>query len=138
MSNPAWRFRRTLRKSLRRTVFMLAIICSSTAVAPKLAQAQTFTLLHVFTGHDGAYPFGALVLSSGENVYGTTQGGGGYANVFKLAHRGSGWVLTPLYVFTGGADGEGPESGLVIGPERRFLQHDVCRRYLPLRARDGF
>ena len=29
-------------------------------------------------------------------------------------------MLTPLYVFTGGADGKGPESGLVMGPNGAF------------------
>jgi uncharacterized repeat protein (TIGR03803 family) len=120
MSNRALDFRLPLRKSLRRTVLVLAIICSSAAVVSKSAQAQTFTLLHVFTGRDGAYPFGALTLSGTATLYGTTQLGGGAGNVFKLAHRGSGWVLTPLYVFTGGADGEGPESGLVMGPNGAF------------------
>ena len=132
MSNPALDLRLPLRKGLRRTAFVLAIICSSTAIASKSAQAQTFALLHVFTGHDGAYPFGGLTLSGTGTLYGTTQSGGGAGNVFKLAHRGSSWVLTPLYVFTGGADGEGPESGLVIGPNGAFYSTTYGGGLLPI------
>ena len=102
-------------------VFLLA--ATLIGAGQNSAHAQTFTLLHVFAGEDGAYPFGGLTLDGAGNLYGTTQGGvrgNDYGNAFKLAHKGSGWVLAPLYYFTGGADGGEPESGLVIGPNGAF------------------
>ena len=52
-------------------------------------------------------------------MYGTTVTGGASdaGTVFKLTHRGSGWLLTPLYSFEGGNDGSGPGGRVVIGPD---------------------
>jgi uncharacterized repeat protein (TIGR03803 family) len=55
------------------------------------------------------------------NLYGTTYYGG--ANdvglVYKLAHRGTGWVLSPLYSFQQGqgAGGYAPVAGITIGSD---------------------
>ncbi len=40
----------------------------------------------------------------------------GSGTVFKLARKGSGWLLESLYSFVGGADGSGPDSVPVLGP----------------------
>jgi hypothetical protein len=42
------------------------------------AQAQTFTVLHTFTGSpgDGAHPFDGVVVDRGGNLYGTAPSGG--------------------------------------------------------------
>src|SRR5580693_4534295 len=66
-------------------------------------QAQTFTVLHTFSGGaDGANPFAGLTMDHAGNLYGTaSQGGAGYGIFCKLAHQGSGWVLNPLYQFLG-------------------------------------
>ncbi len=83
------------------------------------AQAQTFTVLHNFTGGaDGAVPVAGLTMDRGGNLYGTASAGGarGYGTVFKLAPRGSGWVLAPLYSFHGVSDGKLPFDRVVIGP----------------------
>jgi uncharacterized repeat protein (TIGR03803 family) len=88
-------------------------------IAAAVAQAQTYTVLHVFTGHgDGGDPETALTLDRAGNLYGTTHtGGAGYGTVFKLARAGSGWILNTIYTFQGGSDGAYPLSRLVFGPD---------------------
>jgi hypothetical protein len=82
------------------------------------ASAQTFTIIHNFSGgQDGSQPVGGLTIDKARNFYGTASAGGaGYGTVFKLVRKNSAWVLNPLYSFTGGNDGAGPVSTLVIGP----------------------
>ncbi len=86
------------------------------------AQAQTYQVIHNFTGGpDGGDPIAGLTMDAAGNLYGTTLGGGGlhgYGSVFKLAHKGSGWVLTPLHDFTGSGNGDGqyPWAGVTFGP----------------------
>jgi uncharacterized repeat protein (TIGR03803 family) len=84
------------------------------------AEAQTLTVLHKFKGGaDGATPLAGLVRDNAGNLYGTTSAGGhstcrrvdtGCGTVFKVDRIGK---KTVLYRFTGGADGEYPEAGLV-------------------------
>ena len=68
---------------------------------------------------DGAYPGSALFFDAAGNLYGTTLLGGigpcyndgidGCGVIFKLAPNSDGtWTYTPLYKFTGGADGSLP------------------------------
>src|ERR1700759_251085 len=72
--------------------------------------AQSFVVIHDFTGVDGANPQSGLTIDGSANLYGTTRDGGrqGLGTVFKLVQRGTGWVLTPLYSFSGGSDGAHP------------------------------
>ena len=96
------------------TLLLLAVTVTQSA------PAQTFTVLHNFTrGGDGANPGTALTMSrTGGVLYGTTtHGGDGYGGVFELKPSESGWILIPLYAFTGGADGGVPDGALVIGPD---------------------
>ena len=71
--------------------------------------AQTYTLLHIFTGsrNDGANPLGSLTLSNG-TFYGLTSQGGFGGVLFKMNQDGSGY--TNLYnEFTGnGGNGLNP------------------------------
>lgn len=96
---------------------MAAILSLILLAAP--VRAQTFSILHHFTGAaDGKFPASGVTLDSAGNLYGTTDDGGiGFGVVFKLAHRSSGWVLTPLYTFQGGDDGEDPFAKVVFGPD---------------------
>ena len=110
--------------ALRSCAFVLTLIALTLAARP--AQCQTFTVLHNFTGGaDGSRPQTGTVDAAG-NLYGTAPSGGqrgpncqvlecGLA--FKLAEVNSGWVLTPIYNFTGGTDGFEPNSGLIFGPD---------------------
>lgn len=69
-------------------------------------------------GDDGALPYAGLTMDPAGNLYGTTENGGraGFGTVFKLAHKGSGWVLNPLYSFQGGSDGRNPQARVTIAP----------------------
>ena len=107
-------------------IALFLLILFSTTPA---AQAQTFTTLHEFTnGPDGGEPLAGLTMDRAGNFYGTASTGGntngvcsyrnphGCGTVFKLSRRGSGWVLTPLYTFSG-PDGRNPQARVIIGPD---------------------
>ncbi len=84
-------------------------------------------IVHSFTnaGGDGAYPQSALILDAAENIYGTTQVGGGRGDcqveqeqggcgmAFKLSPVGNQWKQSLLHSFTSFGDGAFP-SGLVM------------------------
>jgi uncharacterized repeat protein (TIGR03803 family) len=75
-----------------------------------------FTVLHTFTGGaDGGSSFAGVILDSSGNLYGTTEMGGAFqgGTVFKLDPTGT---ETVLYSFTGGSDGEFPQTDLVRDP----------------------
>jgi len=82
------------------------------------ADAQTFSVIHNFAGgQDGSQPVAGLTIDRAGNLYGAASAGGaGYGTVFKLAFRHSGWILSPLYSFSGGNDGAGPVTAPVVGP----------------------
>jgi uncharacterized repeat protein (TIGR03803 family) len=79
----------------------------------KLDAAGRYTVLHSFTGgSDGGYPAAGVVLGPSGTLYGTASdygvtrnGDRGEGVVFELS---ASRILTPLYTFTGGADGGGP------------------------------
>jgi uncharacterized repeat protein (TIGR03803 family) len=89
----------------------------------KITPAGTLTPLWQFgslsNNADGRGPSGALVQGSDGNFYGTTLGGGTYGmgTVFQITPAGT---LTPLWQFTGGADGQFPGAGLVQGIDGSF------------------
>jgi len=105
------------------------ILLLSFAMTGNTASAQTYTVIHKFAGgSDGASPYAGLTMDAAGNFYGTTVTGGfqgsddcrtdnGCGTVFKLSHRGTGWVLEPLYQFLSGSDGDGPLSRVVFGPD---------------------
>lgn len=104
-----------------RHLFCIALL----ALASPVAHAQTFTVIHNFSGGtDGATPDTGIVDAAG-NFYGTTQTGGdnnacdrrGCGTVFKLSQKNSAWVLSTLYAFTGNNDGSAPRTGLTFGPD---------------------
>jgi hypothetical protein len=75
--------------------------------------------LYEFTGNnDGAYPAGAVALDSAGNVYGTAYGGlYGAGVVFEIVGPGTTpgeWKDQTLYSFTGNADGDAPEGGVIF------------------------
>jgi len=102
-------------------ILLIALI----AFATLPAHAQTFTLIHSFSGPDGANPAAGLTMDRAGNLYGTALYGGahnciglqGCGAVFKLTHVQSSWVLSLLYSFSGGADGGGPAARVVFGPD---------------------
>lgn len=98
-------------------------------------QAQTYTVIHDFTGGaDGAYPYAGLSIDRAGNLYGTASHGGfqgndcgsiggsvgGCGTIFKLSRAGSSWVFAPLYQFKGSfpnGDGAWPYSRVIFGPD---------------------
>jgi len=76
------------------------------------------TVLHNFTGPDGAYPYSGLIFDHAGNLYGTTGYGGAndMGTVFELSPNGPGWTLTTLYDFQGTTDGSSPSATLMFDP----------------------
>lgn len=113
----------------------MAIAASAIAalmiIAASEAQAQTFQVLHTFTGgDDGASPVVGLTMDRAGNLYGTAQYGGtgqciggastpGCGTVFKLTRKGSGWTFATLYSFQGwnAVDGAYPFSRVTIASD---------------------
>jgi uncharacterized repeat protein (TIGR03803 family) len=83
----------------------------------ELTTSGVFSVLHKFSGPDGASPNQGLVRDAAGNLYGTAVGGGanntcnggGCGVIFKLDKAGK---LTVLHIFSG-ADGSFPEAGLL-------------------------
>jgi uncharacterized repeat protein (TIGR03803 family) len=103
-----------------RVALATPIVLALTVILTQSAPAQTYKVIYNFTGgQDGAYPEAGLTMDRGGNLYGTAYQGGGSnrGTVFKLTRKGSGWVLGPLYSFTGGADGSAPLARVVFGPD---------------------
>jgi len=91
------------------------------ASAP-LTQAQTFKVIHDFTGGvDGSLPYAGLTMDRAGNLYGTTSSGGtaDHGSVFRLKPSNGTWVLNTLYSFDPlhKEDGASPESRVVFGPD---------------------
>jgi uncharacterized repeat protein (TIGR03803 family) len=98
-----------LRSSTSKHVLAL---CLASIITP-LAQAQTFSVIHNFTGgSDGGAPFAGFTIDGAGNLYGTASFGGAteYGVVFKINPQGE---ETVLHNFVGGIDGANPEGSLV-------------------------
>src|SRR5215469_12845470 len=94
------------------TFCILALCVLVSSFCASLAQAQSLTTLHSFTGgSDGAASAAAVIQARDGNLYGTTLGGGAYGlgTIFKITPSGT---LTTLYSFNG-SDGAEPEAALV-------------------------
>jgi uncharacterized repeat protein (TIGR03803 family) len=99
--------------SIRLGLAVVALACCSMA-----AHAETWTVIHSFSGPDGSGPSAGLTMDAAGNLYGTASQGGTHNQgaVFKLTHKSSGWIFTPLYSFSG-PDGSYPSSRVMIGPD---------------------
>ena len=61
------------------TVFALTVVLTPSALA------QTYTVLHTFTGGaDGAGPYAGLTMDRAGNLYGTTESGGKEGGICSL------------------------------------------------------
>ena len=81
--------------------------------------AWTETVLHRFPAKDGDSPRASVIMDSKGALYGTLANGGasGAGAVFRLvppARPGGAWSAKTIYTFTGGVDGFGPLSRLVL------------------------
>jgi uncharacterized repeat protein (TIGR03803 family) len=82
-------------------------------VVYEVAATGQESVLHAFTyGSDGGDPESGVIRDSAGNLYGTTEEGGtaGVGVVYEVAATGQ---ESPLYSFTGGADGAGAISGVI-------------------------
>ena len=93
---------------------------------PPSTQAQTFKVLHEFTGGaDGAEP-GGLTLGGAGELYGVAGSGGksskdcdgGCGTIYQLTHVGSSWRFTLLHTFRDEPDGAVPQAPMVFGPDQ--------------------
>jgi uncharacterized repeat protein (TIGR03803 family) len=89
---------------------------------PISSGAQTFNLLHSFSGTDGSNPYAGLVQGTGGHLFGNTSGGGAHSGgtVFKIS---TGGTFTPLYSFCNlgsCADGTDPRGPLVEALNGKF------------------
>jgi uncharacterized repeat protein (TIGR03803 family) len=116
--------KKQFRTSLFRTIscaataaVAMAIMLALTVVAPQPAQAQTFQVIHNFTGaKDGGNPEAGVTADGTGNLYGTAlSGGAGYGAVYQLKEKGSGWTVNALYNFAGGSDGGYPQGRVIFG-----------------------
>jgi len=90
---------------------MLLIAAATTA-----ATAQTYTDLHNFHEHDGAYPQGILAQGRDGNLYGTAVEGGAYkgGTAFRITPSGT---VSVLHSFDFDFDDEFPYGGLTLGTD---------------------
>jgi hypothetical protein len=92
------------------------------------ASGTTYTQATIATfsgGANGGNPVGGLYADASGNLYGAAFSGGnltsactasslkGCGLIYKLTKSGSTWTNTPIYKFTGGADGIGPVGNLI-------------------------
>ena len=100
-------------------LIVLTVLAILLAFVPT-AQAQTYTVLHAFSGQDGSDPQASLTLDRVGNIYGTASQGGAYddgGTAFKLSRRNGAWVLSVLYnFFRTVSDGASPHA-LVLAPD---------------------
>jgi uncharacterized repeat protein (TIGR03803 family) len=84
----------------------------------QLAPNGTETILHSFSGPDGAGLWGGVILDAIGNVYGTTANGGTHnsGTVFELTPSGGGWTFRVLHNFDefDVSDGALPHGSLLL------------------------
>jgi uncharacterized repeat protein (TIGR03803 family) len=83
----------------------------------RMTPKGVLTSLYSFTGEYGSYPTGALVEDADGNFYGTTNFATGAkegGTVYKFNPTSG--EISALYEFFGGAGGEYPLSGVILGP----------------------
>ena len=113
--------------TLQKASLKVSAILSLMMIVSNLAQAQTLTTVHSFTGGaDGAQPFSTLVQDKQGNLYGTAWSGGiqsqycqvngiGCGTLFKLTPSSGNWSFNVLYGFKGyPTDGSNPESESLV------------------------
>ena len=103
-----------------KTLVCLSLITLVASLSPA-AHAQTFSVIHTFTGGgDGRNPNAGVTLQGGVLYGSTTFGGGSQGNgtVYEITHVGSGWISTPIVFFpVDGSGGANPEARVVFGPD---------------------
>lgn len=107
------------RRSVSNAIISAALLAVGFLAGRGVAHADTqFSVLTTFDA-SGQSPVAPLIQGTDGNFYGTSsQGGAANAGtVFQLTPAGT---FTPLYAFTGGADGGYPYAGLMQGTDGNF------------------
>ncbi len=79
-------------------------------------EGWTESVIHSFSGSDGANPYGGLTQDSTGNLYGPTKLGGAYpfsGLIFELTNTQQGWTEDILHSFNG-IDGNEPLGGVLL------------------------
>jgi uncharacterized repeat protein (TIGR03803 family) len=107
----------------------LAAVALAVLLTTHVSSAQTYNVLHEFSGSDGMEPYAGVTLDAAGALYGTTAFGGasnpdcittygnGCGTIYKMVHRSSGWVFSQLYQFGGANDSAYPMAALAFGPD---------------------
>ena len=94
---------------------------------PATAQSTDRTLFSFHYDPSGGFPAAGVVQDGQGNLYGTASSGGGGSDdglVFELlppSTKGSPWVETVLYRFSGGPDGSTPDANLTLNRSTGIL-----------------
>lgn len=121
---------------------LFAVLLSTFAAFQSPLQAQTFQVIHQFTGReDQGIPANTMAIDRAGNLYGTTafQGLGPYGTVFRMERSGSSWIFNKLYTFRGKGDGVAPyevvvgTDGVVYGATYGNTDDDCCGLVYELR-----
>jgi uncharacterized repeat protein (TIGR03803 family) len=121
---------RSLTLGLSLGALAVAIVFVLAVAASPAAQAQTFHVIHTFTGRtDGGWPYAGVTIDKSGNLYGTTHAygnpkgpyGPNWGVVYRLKPTGGNWTFNTLYTFTGvgdypGKDGAFPSARVIFGP----------------------
>jgi uncharacterized repeat protein (TIGR03803 family) len=91
----------------------LCLIASVVSLLPS-AHAQTYSVIHTFTGPDGSQPEAGVTLRAGI-LYGTTRFASSWGNVYSLTRFEDNWFLSNLFIFSG--QSVEPLSRPVFGPD---------------------
>jgi uncharacterized repeat protein (TIGR03803 family) len=89
-------------------------------LSPSPSGAWKFSILHQFSGPDGATPYPGLIIDGSGNLFGATQAGGSYnaGVIYALARLPSGaFAFSLVHDFRNGADGGIPNVP-TLGPGR--------------------
>jgi uncharacterized repeat protein (TIGR03803 family) len=105
--------------SVSRIAMPFAMVLALSLLPMQSLRAQTYTVIHNFTGgRDGAYPSAGVTVDAAGNLYGTTEAGGrDFGVVYQLKLRDGNYTVNPLYEFMGGDDGAAPYARVVFGPD---------------------
>lgn len=104
----------------RSVCFVFALAIGFMLAGGPAAQAQSFSVIHHFTGGaDGAVPKAGVTIE-GAALYGATSGGGinGNGAIYQVKQAGSDWVTVPIFDFQAdGSTGASPQSRVFWGPD---------------------
>lgn len=123
-----WRRNSRLTRLVMLSTAVVSVLLMSLATS-SIAAAQTFSVIHYFTGGpDGNYPGATMILDRGGRLYGTTLlggvqscAGGGCGVAFRMSGSGSNWVLNTLFEFPNNPSiGISPAAPLTFGPDGAF------------------